>query len=135
MSQPWLCQLFALTPATLNRYLLEGKTVLVRVVRRLPAARVRWPSATEMRRLAAMVSRAQPALEGCFDFVDGLNLRMRDLGDPDVQNAFYNGWLHCCVASSIFVFSPLGEVIYYFLNCPGWCGVYSELALECVGTN
>lgn len=129
MTQNWLCQLFAVTPSTLNRYLLDGKTALLCTLKSLRLARVKWPSARHKALLAARVQRAQPALKGCFGFVDGLNLRIHEPSDPLVQNAYYNGWLHYCVCSSIFVFCPLGTIIYYFLNAPG-CEHDSALSVE-----
>ena len=46
-----------------------------------------------------------------------------------LQQAYYNGWLSSTVCSNLFVFSPLGEIIYCYLNAPG-CQHDSTLAQE-----
>ena len=48
---------------------------------------------------------------------------------PCLQQAYYNGWISATVCSNLFVFSPLGEIIYCFLNAPG-CQHDSTLAQE-----
>ncbi|KAH9163691.1 hypothetical protein EDB89DRAFT_1859863, partial [Lactarius sanguifluus] len=45
---------------------------------------------------------------GAFCSMDGLRLAVWASGNPDVENAMYNGWLHGHFESCIFVLSPQG---------------------------
>ena len=51
--------------------------------------------------------------------VDGLNLRMEEPYEPDVQNAYFNSWLQGCFCSSVFLFRADGPIAWYRVNCPG----------------
>ena len=59
---------------------------------------------------------------------------MQEPSNPLVQNAYYNGWLSGCFASSLFVYDSFGLIIYAYLNAPGTqhdstlaCGLYHLL--------
>lgn len=85
--------IFAQPPSTLSRNLADGMCVLLVVIRRIPQGKILWPSEKQMHDWAELVERRQPKLQGCFAFVDGLNLKIEDPADPCEQNAYYNGWL------------------------------------------
>jgi hypothetical protein len=55
---------FGITPSTASRYLTGGKTVLFLVLKKMPLARVRWPSPERMSRKSKLVEARQPALKG-----------------------------------------------------------------------
>lgn len=103
----------------LHRYLWDGLHVLSVVLVSMEEGQVRWPSEEEMHQWAAMVERRQPALKGCWGFVDGLNIAIQEPSDPLIQNAYYNGWLGGCYCSQLFVFNPLGEIVWAHINAPG----------------
>jgi len=119
--------IFGQPPATLSRYLADGLCILEVVLARMPEARIAWPTHEEMQEWAALVERWQPALKGCFAFVDGLNLKINEPSDPLEQNAYYNGWKCDCFESNLFLFNPLGEIIWAHINAPG-CEHDSTLA-------
>lgn len=85
--------IFAKTPATLSRYLADGLCALLTVLQHCKEGLILWPNEQEMKEWAALVQRRQPKLQGCFGFVDGLNLRIEEPADPKEQNAYYNSWL------------------------------------------
>jgi hypothetical protein len=39
-------------------------------------------------------------------------------GDPDIQNAYYNGYLCACYVSNVLVFAPNGKIIFAAINQP-----------------
>jgi len=49
----------------------------------------------------------------------GLNLAIQEPACPLQQNAFYNGWLGGCYASSVYVFAPDGKIVWARGNFPG----------------
>jgi hypothetical protein len=108
MRETTLAQVFALTPSTVTRYIQFSLQVLLRVLRKMPAARIRWPQGDEFHELSDLITARHPRLTGAFGFVDGLNLPVGVVADADLANAYYNGWLKANVASSVFVFSPKG---------------------------
>jgi hypothetical protein len=63
-SQSQLCLHFGIIPSTLSRYLTAGKKVLFLVLKKMPLARVRWPSRERMSRMSKLVEARQPALKG-----------------------------------------------------------------------
>ena len=114
-----LGQKFGYTPSTTNRYLHEGRTVLLETLRAIPEAAVKWPSHRRMEYHAQRIHAAQPCLPGCFGFVDGLNIPIQDPSDPVEQNAYYNAWLAGCFCSNVFVFDSEGCIIWCCTNAPG----------------
>lgn len=115
----WLCSTvqlstlqmtFALTPTVCDRYLRFSMNALEHTLRRLPEARIRWPSPREMERSSQLISAKNgEVLAGAFGFVDGLNLEIETSPDAEEENAYYNGWLHAHVVSSVLAFDPRGE--------------------------
>lgn len=103
----------------LHRYLWDGLHVLSVVLASMEESQVRWPSEEEISQWAEMVQRTQPALKGCWGFVDGLNIAIQEPSDPLLQNAYYNGWLGGCYCSQLFVFNPLSEIVWAHINAPG----------------
>ena len=118
-SQSIMQLIFGISPAVCNRYLNDGRYVLNDVLRKVPQARVKWPNATQMQEYASRISRAQPALIGCWGFVDGLNCSIENPKDAFEQNAMYNQWLSGTFCSNVFVFDADGCIDWARLNCPG----------------
>jgi hypothetical protein len=38
---------------------------------------------------------------------------------PEIQNAYYNGWLHCTLVTGVLCFGVDGTIIWAKHNCPG----------------
>lgn len=97
-----LSQIYGIPGATTSRMITLGlKALAALFTERLGDWSIRFPSDDMKRAFAATVQRRQPLLEGVFGFVDGLNLRVEEPGDPDLQNAYYNGWLSDCYNSQV----------------------------------
>lgn len=56
-----------------------------------------------MHEYASRVQRREGLLDGCFGFMDGLNLPLLNPGDPLEQNGYYNG---CGTSFLPVAFSP-----------------------------
>ena len=119
LEQRNLCFIYARPPSTLNRMLQEGLEALGKVLQSEPKAQIIWPSPMQMRQYAHIIKQRHPALENVFGFVDGVFFQVPNSPDPQIQNAYYNGWKSCCAVSNILVFAPDGTIIYARLNAPG----------------
>jgi hypothetical protein len=109
MSKTTLCQIFALTPSTVSRYIDFSLKILVQALRIIPSAAIRWPRAHEFEELSDIITARHSLLTGAFGFIDGLNLPVGVVADPDLANAYYNGWLKDHVCSSVVAFSAKGK--------------------------
>jgi hypothetical protein len=108
MLETSLAQIFALVPATVNRYLNFSLSILLSVLRFLPDSQVRWPVGDAFQALTALVTARHPLLTGAFGTMDGLNLPVQTSGDADVENMTYNGWLHSHFVSNVFAYAASG---------------------------
>lgn len=83
-----------------------------------PRWKISWPTETEMNRYSEMVYEnttnefEAEVVDGVFGFMDGLNLPIYNPEDPDIQNAYYNGWLSGTFCSQVLVFTPDGRVCF-----------------------
>ncbi|XP_006458839.1 hypothetical protein AGABI2DRAFT_40932, partial [Agaricus bisporus var. bisporus H97] len=114
-----LCEIFALIPVTVHRYIAFGLPLLLKTLRDMPQARVCWPTGLEFQEQNALVVTRHPRLTGAFGTMDGLNLPIQVSGDENIENATYNGWLHAHFVSSVFAFAADGTIIACNLNAPG----------------
>lgn len=115
-----LCFVFGTVPSCTNIWVQFGLICLYVVLPKLDAARVHWPrNSDEVRLFCAAIATRCPHLKDCWGMLDGLNLRTVNSTDEARQNAAYNGWLHGCFVSSLFVFTPDGCIAWYITNAPG----------------
>ncbi|KAF0712305.1 hypothetical protein AaE_012062 [Aphanomyces astaci] len=99
-----LQELFGVSPTTFSR---------------VCDAAVRWPSKALQRDWAVLTNAKEPLVEGVFAFVDGKNCRVQSPSNADLQNAHYNGWLHCVYVTGCLCFGVDGTLIWARHNCPG----------------
>jgi hypothetical protein len=66
-----------------------------------------------------MVRNREPEAIDVIGFTDGLTILCECSDDPDVQNAYFNGYYHDTCCNNVFCFSPEGKIIYASINCPG----------------
>ncbi|KAK9324760.1 hypothetical protein V1517DRAFT_28539 [Lipomyces orientalis] len=108
MTQFTLQEVFGIVPSVCSRYLQHGLDILLKVLKSaVPEATIAWPKTTDLQRYASLIRNQHPMLENGFGFVDSLHLPVQAAGDAEVQNAYYNGWVHAHFTSNIFVFSPI----------------------------
>ncbi|KAF9564958.1 hypothetical protein CPC08DRAFT_741246 [Agrocybe pediades] len=105
-----LQQIFALTPSTLNRYLLFAQDILYETLRGLDDAYLGMPrTPEEYEHLSSIIQERHPLLTGAFGSIDGLSLSLQESDDPALENATYNAWKSDHCINNVIVFSP--EVI------------------------
>ncbi|KAJ7231709.1 hypothetical protein B0H12DRAFT_1077061 [Mycena haematopus] len=96
-----LQQIFALIPTTVSRYITFGLELLLHALRRMPAARIKWPEQLdEFREYSDLIEERHPRLTGAFASIDGLNLACQTSDNEEIENATYNGWL-CTVVAAV----------------------------------
>ncbi|KAF0685317.1 Aste57867_22762 [Aphanomyces stellatus] len=96
-----------------------AEDALDRALRRLPYAAVKWPSKTTQEDWAKLTNAKEPLVHGVFGFVDGKKYRVQRPSNVDLQNAQYNGWLHCAFVTVCLCFGVDGTIIWARHNCPG----------------
>jgi hypothetical protein len=112
-----LQQIFALTPSVLNRYLNFAQDILYEVLRQTPEARISLPRGeVEVERLSLLIRERHSLLEGAFGSIDGLSLCAQVSDDPKLENATYNGWKSDHCINNVFVFSPEGMSIIFWIS-------------------
>lgn len=111
-----LIQIFALIPTTVSRYILFGLQILLRTLRNMPDAAIKWPSGDDFIENESLILARHPLLEGAFGSVDGLNLLVQTSPDEEIENATYNGWLHEHFCSSVLAFSAGGKLVNMQMN-------------------
>lgn len=92
------------------RYLREGLEDLNLVLQAEPQARIAWPSHSRQREMGLAVNRRSSTglVTGRWGFVDGKNYRVQKPSAADVQNAYYNGWLHLTLVTGMYArWSPM----------------------------
>jgi hypothetical protein len=120
MAQFTLQEIFGIVPSVCTRYLRWCLQILLEVLKSsVPEAKIMWPNSSELETYSALIRAQYPMLRNGFGFVDGLHLPVQASGDSETQNVYYNGWVHAHFTSIVFVFSPLGTILYTVVNAPG----------------
>jgi hypothetical protein len=102
-----LPMVFGATHLVLALFLRYSIKVLYKVLKEEPSARVEIPSEEEIREYQEVISSNLPVLDGTWCVIDGLKIKVQKSGDEEIQNAYYNGWLHSHFVGCIFVFALL----------------------------
>jgi len=114
-----LSVVFGATPTVISMTVKHALDALDRMLMQTADAKIKWPNVETMKEYAQMIALKQPILQNVFGFVDGLNLPIRQPGDCDEQETYYNSWLQGCFASPVIVFAPDGTIIWIRYNFPG----------------
>ncbi|KAG9398808.1 hypothetical protein AC1031_014125 [Aphanomyces cochlioides] len=114
-----MCELFAIPPTTFSRILINAEVALSLALKELREAAISWPSIETQAQWALATQAREPLVTGVFGFVDGKNLRVQEPSNADLQNAYYNGWLHCVFVTGVLCYGIDGTMIWGRHNCPG----------------
>ncbi|KAG9128413.1 hypothetical protein FRC07_013753 [Ceratobasidium sp. 392] len=114
-----LQQIFAIVPSVLSRYVRTGLPILLEFLKNIPEGVIKWPTREQMADYSDLINRRHPDINGAFGFLNGLSLPVATSGDPLVESANYNGWLHKHKISNILLFAPDGTIIFCTINAPG----------------
>jgi hypothetical protein len=111
-----LSLIFGLTPSVTSRVLNKAIAVLPAVLGSIDAARVQWPTPTDLALFSSMVE-SRSGLPNVWGFVDGLALTIA--APTEGPRAWYNGWKSRYQCTNIFVFTPDGCIAYARYNNAG----------------
>ncbi|KAJ8558670.1 hypothetical protein ON010_g8782 [Phytophthora cinnamomi] len=113
------CMYFGAPPATLNRVLNAAEVALGSALNTFLPARISRPSPTRQRALSKLTALRESLLQFTWGIIGEKKLKVLQLADPDVQNAFYNGWLHDVFVNGTLCFGADGLIVWARHNCPG----------------
>ena len=85
----------------------------------MPEGEIKWPDEREIQYCANLIHARHPLLTHGFAFSDGLHLPLAAPGEPEMENAYYNGWCSNHFTSNVFTFAPTGVIFHCVLNAPG----------------
>jgi hypothetical protein len=105
--------------ATLSRVLQEAEAALASALNNLQLAAIKWPTFEQQKQWSHLVQKKETLVEKKFAFVDGKNYKVQKPTCPEIQNAFYNGWLHSTLVTNCLCFGTDGTIVWLKLNCPG----------------
>ncbi len=77
------------------------------------------PSAETIETLKDAFAARHPLLNDCWATMDGLKIYLQASGNAEIQEWFYNGWMHDHYVTSVFCFCHDGTIPIAFFNVPG----------------
>jgi hypothetical protein len=110
---------FSLTYTNLSVYSRFGICLIVETFSNDPLTRVTIPSADEIESFIAAFAERHPLLNNCWAMMDGLKLYLQQAGNQEIQERFYNGWVHDHYVTAVFCFCPDGTIPIAFVHVPG----------------
>jgi hypothetical protein len=110
---------FGLTYSNLSIYLRFGIRLIIETFRNDPLARVAIPSREKIETYKVAYSKRHPLLKDCWATMDGLKLCLQASRNLEIQERFYNGWMHDHYVTSVFFFCPGGMIPIAYFNVPG----------------
>jgi len=119
-----LFPVFVFVPSSIGVWLDYSIEVLFRVVKKKDRHEfaIRWPTPTEMQSSASILEKKRkfgPLLKSVFAVTDGGRMACADYTDPDLQNAYFEGFTQNVEVTNLFVWDFRGEIIHAALNFPG----------------
>ncbi|KAF0715957.1 hypothetical protein As57867_003085, partial [Aphanomyces stellatus] len=111
--------MFGVPPATFSRTLAKAEAALRLALDDIKDAHVLFPSKRLQRQWACMANAREPVIHGVWGFLDGKNYRVRAPTPSDLQNAYYNGWLHCTFVTGTLLFGIDGTIVWARHNFVG----------------
>lgn len=111
--------LYGLTSRRASTWLERAEVALYTVLQRERLARICWPSFETQRIWGSHMAAHFPLVPNRFGYVDGKNLHVQEPSDVDLQNAMYNGWLHCVFVTGVLCFGCDGTLIWAKHNVVG----------------
>jgi hypothetical protein len=118
-SQSTLCQIFGWTPAVMCRNIWISLHIMVATLKDDQYCKVRWPSSAEYLRYSELINKYKPGFnQNSIGFIDGTRVRIKNFGDSERQNGYYNRKYKSNIGC-LFVVSPIGTIIWYSINNPG----------------
>jgi hypothetical protein len=110
---------FGLTFTNLSVYLRFGIRLLAETFSNDLLARVAIPFVDEIESFKVAFAVRHPLLNDCWATMDDLKLYLQQAGSGEIQECFYNGWMHDHYVMSVFCFCPDGTIPIAFLMFQG----------------
>ncbi|KAI9916134.1 hypothetical protein PsorP6_018002 [Peronosclerospora sorghi] len=114
-----LCSVFLIPPDTASRCLAKAEEALSLALDSVADAEVCWPTAREQVEWGRMVENREPLVTKKFGFIDGKNYQVHQPSRAEVQNAYYNGWLHSVLVTGTLDFGVDCCIFWMKHNCQG----------------
>ena len=115
-----ICGLFNVLQPQFNKYLYFCLALLRKVLKRIPTAKVRIPTAEEQICFSHLIQSKYPLLPFCVGAMDGLKLDLSTTYEDRLEdNNYYNGWLKKHCIGNMFVWGPDGKIWLGAVNFPG----------------
>ena len=114
-----LCQIFGIPPSTLSRTRKKAESALRDTLAQVPDAEIKWPTLEEQLDMGAKVQAKYPLISGRWGFADGKNLNVMEPTRADLQNAMFNGWLHCVFVTGVLLVCVDGTLAWGKHNVVG----------------
>jgi hypothetical protein len=112
MSNKTLCEMFAVPPATLSETMKQAEHSLHEALKHMDEAAIRFPSFAEQIEWSNWVAAKEPLVQRRWGFIDGKNYRVQKPSAADIQNAYYNGWLHSTLVTGTLCFGADGTIVW-----------------------
>lgn len=119
-----ICPCFGLTQSFLSTWLNYAMDVLLRMITKRGSNdfAVRWPCIEEIRYNAALLKakrRYGIVLDRIFAVTDGARMSCVSFEEPQLQNAYYQGYNQKVEVTNLLVWAFTGEIIHAAVNYPG----------------
>ena len=119
-----LCPVFGVVPSTASVWLDYGVEVMSKVIEgnECKYFAVKWPDEDQMRHSASILEQNRNhdgLLNGVFAVMDGGRMLCSRNGDPNIQNAYWEGFSQSREVTNLFVWDFKGELIFAAVNYPG----------------
>lgn len=111
-----LSMLFGTGSTVTSLFIKFGRRLFLRLVRDLSEAQVRMPSLGDIDFCKSRVVEKYPTLVDVWFTMDGLKLPIEKPTDFEMQQRFYNGWVHGHYIGNVLVFSSDGRIVACSLN-------------------
>ncbi|KAJ1564143.1 hypothetical protein HK096_009417, partial [Nowakowskiella sp. JEL0078] len=119
MEYKTLCEMFCIPPSTLSNTLQQAELALDKALEELPDAQILWPTLSQQRNWGLILNGKEQLIERKWGFIDGKNFPVQEPTNTDLQNAYYNGWLHAVYVTGVLCFGVDGTIVWARHNCPG----------------
>jgi len=114
-----LCLMFGIVPSVCNDTINRMLIAIITALDKHPSARVRFPTAEEMKRLSELVTKREPTVRDVIGFLDGCHFKISCDSDEREQNKFYNGHYKDTTVNNVFLFCAEGLIRHAAYNQPG----------------
>ncbi|KAG9408330.1 hypothetical protein AC1031_021571 [Aphanomyces cochlioides] len=92
---------------------------MLEIFREIPLARIEFPDHNTQQSWANASAAREPNAPKIAFFLDGKNYDVQEPTSSDIQNAYYNGWLHSTYVTGVLLYGVDGTLVWGHHNFPG----------------